>query len=432
MLETLKRLWTRPAAGPTTLDLTDAWQQAHAHLIPFTEHLPLGPDLTRPCGLCGELGMPVAARLQGGDSPWQQVEVTYCPHCQRFSLAPEQQGPLAGLTPGTRLRIDARLWSGAPRVLNIEPTTRCNFSCWYCIGRSMPQQDLSFEDFTQVLDHFPSLEAIAIVGEGEPILNKQFFPMVQEAKRRGLYVMTLSNGSTFSTSVVEKILDSGVDYIGISIDSVRPDLFAASRLGGNLEQVWSNIDRLVRRRAERGLHLPVLGLKGTLFRHTQDELLDIVKAAKAHGLDALESFQPLNPKASYRAIYPTDKVPWLDELEPVKAAIDRAMPEALSLLPSVADRAFLISNQGRGNGRGPNCDEVWLYSLVSGDVTPCCQVKTPQYPSWNLLRNPVERILADPDYERTRFNLWNGIFPSYCQDCYKTRPQAQTPDPAQS
>jgi len=29
--------------------------------------------------------------------------------------------------------------------------------------------------------------------------------------------------------------------------------------------------------------------------------------------------------------------------------------------------------------------------------------------------------MADPEYENVRFNLWNGIFPSYCEGCWKTR-----------
>ena len=63
--------------------------------------------------------------------------------------------------------VDARLWSAAPTFLNIEPTTRCNFSCWYCIGRHMVQADIEVDNFARMLDNYPSVKAIALVGDGQ-------------------------------------------------------------------------------------------------------------------------------------------------------------------------------------------------------------------------------------------------------------------------
>ena len=68
-----------------------------------------------------------------------------------------------------------------------------------------------------------------------------------------------------------------------------------------------------------------------------------------------------------------------------------------------------------------NCNETWIYSLLSGDITPCCQIKTPPSSAWNIFQRPLQEILHDPDYENTRFNLWNGFFPDYCTGCWKTR-----------
>lgn len=51
--------------------------------------------------------------------------------------------------------VDARLWSRTPTMINIEPTTRCNFNCWYCVGRHMEQADIRVEDFEKMLDNLP-------------------------------------------------------------------------------------------------------------------------------------------------------------------------------------------------------------------------------------------------------------------------------------
>lgn len=416
----------RPVRGPSGQDLTPLWDQAHAHLRPMPGHLPLTLEDRCACPLCGhENAVLVRANLRFGSADWRSdSSVRYCPECERFSLAADDESEPRDA--GSEVTaVDGRLWSASPTVLNIEPTTRCNFDCWYCVGREMVQADLTLEDFEQVLEHFPSLQVVAIVGEGEPIMNKRFFDMVAKAKARGLRVLSLSNGSTFSESVVRKICASGLDYIGISIDSVNPETFAESRLGGDLNKVWRGIERLARYRDAHGYHYPVLGLKGTLFRHTENELVEIVTAAKAHGIDVLESFQPLNRMTSYQRIYPEDKQGWIQDYERVQGAIRSDAEAANAILPGAGEWALReglpLSNSGRLNGLRPNCDEEWLYSLLSGDITPCCQIKDVQDPGWNLVRRPVTDILSDQHYERTRFNLWNGFFPRYCEGCHKTR-----------
>ena len=415
-------------------DLTPLWDRAHSHLRPLPGYIPLSDDQYVACPQCGDgNAVGVLANLRFGEQGWvANAEVVYCGSCDRFSIphsegvAYAQQATADGLDCGATLTaLDARLWSREPKVLNIEPTTRCNFACWYCVGRSMSQVDLSAADFERVLDNFPTLEVVAIVGEGEPILNKQFFRMVQLAKARGLRVLSLSNGSTFSASVVQKICEAGIDYIGISIDSTRPEVFAESRCKGDLNRVWEGIERLVRYRDRNGYRYPILGLKGTLFRHTEHELPDIVRAAKEHGIDVLESFQALNPKASYVQTYPANKKDWIADYQRIEDRIQSDTAAVAGILPSAwefaANENLKLSNMGRPNPLRANCDEEWIYSLAKGDITPCCQIKDPLDPAWNLTRHSIKEILQDQHYEQTRFNLWNGLFPKCCEGCHKTR-----------
>src|SRR5262245_45883400 len=59
------------------------------------------------------------------------------------------------------------------RFLQIEPTTRCNFTCGFCAGRAMAQTDLPFERFAETLDSFPAVEHIELQGEGESLMHPQ-------------------------------------------------------------------------------------------------------------------------------------------------------------------------------------------------------------------------------------------------------------------
>jgi MoaA/NifB/PqqE/SkfB family radical SAM enzyme len=412
------------------IDISNLWNRVHPHLRPMTGPIPLDQKQTQHCTTCNQAGaFRIIAHVRFGENHWQEnSQILYCGQCGKWFL-PEDQFPSMDSEQAAIMEptaVDARLWSRSPTFLNIEPTTRCNFNCWYCVGRHMEQKDITTENFRQVLDNFPTVKTIALVGEGEPLMHKGFFEMARMATDRDIRVVTLSNGSTFSSSNVKKICEAGIAYISVSIDSYDVTTFADSRIGGDLNQVLTGIRRLAAYRDEHDFRYPRIGLKGTLFGHTQDQIPDIVALAKSYGVDIFESFQPLNPMSTYIPIYPDNKLKALatDEQAQVASAIHLDTAKALTQLKSVqqfcAEEGIAANNSGRPNVLRPNCDEEWIYALLSGDITPCCQIKSPISSNWNLVNHSIAEILADELYENTRFNLWNGLFPDYCKGCHKT------------
>ncbi len=400
-------------------NITAAWLAAHPHLMPYRE-------TDRSTGDAGT----VFANLRFSDGSWVKlVELRFAPATRQFFLPLESRQKIEAEMPSIKNlavdAVDARLWFLQPTIINIEPTTRCNFNCWYCIGRHMVQDDITLENFGKMLDNFPSVKVIALVGEGEPLLHKDFFTMAQMAKERCIRVMIISNGSAFSQSVIRQLCETEIAYVSISIDSHIPETFAESRLEGNLEKVWQGIRRLREYRDANGFKFPKIALKGTLFKETQDQLPAIVDAAKANGVEIFESFQALNPKESYIRIYPAGQAKELPLASTVQQAINRDSLYARSQLQAFQDfcteENLDFSPAVASPPNRPNCNETWIYSLLSGDVTPCCQIKTAPSPHWNIFEHTLEEVIADPDYENMRFNLWNGIFPQYCEGCWKTR-----------
>lgn len=413
-----------PVAGPQ--DITQIWERTHRHLTPFNEHLPLPVDSLQSCPLC-EKTRAISLSVQlgfGGNAPSLDAVVHYCPDCNRYSFDPALQTSLSEDVHGTAVTaVNARRWFASPTFLNIEPTTRCNFRCWYCIGRTMQQVDIRLADFEQVFTHFPALQTIALVGEGEPLLHPDFFHMAEMARDRGVRVMITSNGSRFAEENIHRLCESGVAYVSVSIDSVDPQTFAASRPPGNLPEIWAGVERLRDYRDRHGYRYPAIGLKGTLFPHTVDQLPAIIDEAWQCGMEVYEGFQPLNPMVTYLPCYPEDKRQLLASVGDVATKIVAYSTASTGNLKSIAqfcaEEGIDFDKGGRPNGLRPGCDEQWIYALAGGDITPCCQIKQPISPNWNLFRYDLEAILADPLYENTRFNLWNGIFPAACAGCYK-------------
>lgn len=418
-----------PTSPVTPLDITAIWNRCHPHLRPLQAHLPLATH-DRVTGAAGNKGVTVLAHVRFGTDIWTDapMKVIHFLDDGRYFLDADEYSKLMEARPVLRheqvTAVNARLWFSKPTFLNLEPTTRCNFNCWYCIGRHMRQDDIRLEDFSAALDNFPTLKTLALVGEGEPLMHKGFFTMAAMARARGIRVMIISNGSTLSQSIVRQLCENEIAYVGVSIDSANPATFAHSRIDGKLEQVWRGIERLRDWRDQHGYRYPKIGLKGSLFAKTENELPDIVAAAKAHGVDIFESFQPLNPMQSYVRIYPRQHLGELAHVGHVAATIARDSAAARrSLIPIdefCAAEGIDFAKDGRANRLRNNCDEQWIYALLSGDVTPCCQIKTPISPRWNLFRHSLEAILSDPEYENVRFNLWNGLFPTYCNGCWKT------------
>jgi len=401
------------------IDITSLWQRAHAHLQPFEQHVPLSEQELLSCPSCGgKQAFKLVIQVRFGETQWERAEPVYCPACHVYSLP--QSECAAPIT-----AIDARLWSRTPTFLNIEPTTRCNFKCWYCVGRHMKQDDINVDNFSRMLDNFPTVHTIALVGEGEPLMHKGFFTMARLARDRGKRVMIISNGSTLSRSNIKKLCENEIAYVSISIDSIDATTFASSRIEGKLDQIWKGIENLRRYRDENGYQYPKIGLKGTLFSYSKNDLPGIVAEAKRHGVEIFESFQPLNPMSTYLPIYPEQQLAELEQIDEVAACIARDSHIATQQLTTVSEfcdqEGILLDKNGTPNGIRKNCDEQWIYSLLSGDITPCCQIKTPPSPNWNLFNQSIDQILSDQQYENTRFNLWNGIFPEYCSGCWKMR-----------
>jgi len=149
----------------------------------------------------------------------------------------------------------------------IEPTTRCNFTCGFCAGRSMRQGDLGWETFERFLAINPDLQHVELQGEGEPLMHPRFFDMVSACRARGIRVSLISNGSMFTREKVDRLIGDAVESIHVSLESSDEDEFQTIR-GGKLSKVVEGLRLLIARRREHGRDRPVVGFSVTVLRRT--------------------------------------------------------------------------------------------------------------------------------------------------------------------
>lgn len=131
----------------------------------------------------------------------------------------------------------------ASRYIQIEVTTVCNFDCYYCAGRDMPQRHMAMPVYEQIIERLPQHAGITVSlqGEGEPTLHPQYWDMVRAARERGHQTYTITNGTRVDVAQFQ----AGINAVGVSIDTL--DAAEAERIGRhNLPKVLANFEALLR------------------------------------------------------------------------------------------------------------------------------------------------------------------------------------------
>lgn len=110
--------------------------------------------------------------------------------------------------------------------VQIEITTHCNYECFYCVGRDMHQEHMSFDQFSSIVNKLPNgMHKISLQGEGEPLTHPRFWDMVALIRDHGDIPYTITNGSRLDPQRIAEHFPS----IGISIDTMDP--MEAERIG---------------------------------------------------------------------------------------------------------------------------------------------------------------------------------------------------------
>ncbi|WP_077034539.1 radical SAM protein [Pelomonas sp. KK5] len=310
--------------------------------------------------------------------------------------------------------------------LQIEPTTRCNYSCGFCAGRHMAQGDLAHEQLAALLDQVEGLEHVELQGEGEPLLHPGFFEMAALLRERfpAVGISTITNGSLFNGSNIERLLDLRLTRLMVSMESAEPGRFKAIR-GGSFERVERGLAAFMARRAARGEAGPAVGLMVTVLRDTVDEALDSsLPFYRRLGLDGGIAVQPLQAMPQYLRFYDAAMREQLPQPEQGRRFNERAA--------AVPDFAAAMRERGRVPGfyerlyastaGQPRCP--WLangmFLAQDGHLNPCCFVKDS---ARDALARPGEALsVALERRAAMAAQLARGEMPPACEGC----PMGQT------
>ncbi len=167
--------------------------------------------------------------------------------------------------------------------LRLSLTDRCNLRCLYCTPQSQEcvrlAHDLllSYEELLRVVTVAVRLgiRKVRLTG-GEPLVRRGVVDFVERlAAIEGLHDIRLTTNGVLLAQHAEALYRAGIRKVNISLDSLRPERFAAITGADFFSQVWQGIET-VRRLGFAPVKLNMVVLRGI----NDDELEDFARLAR--------------------------------------------------------------------------------------------------------------------------------------------------------
>ena len=248
-----------------------------------------------------------------------------------------------------------------PYLLIIDPCNYCNLRCPLCptglndLGR--PQSLMSFAHFKKYFDpHIPYIFEAYLHNWGESIINQEVYRMIEYAQKNNVGTNLSSNLVIAKSEDLDRMLDSGLEYLIVSLDGASPETYRQYRVRGDFDRVVQNMKELIRRRNARGLRTPVVEWQYIVMKHNEAEIDQAQQMAKDFGVDLLR-FIPVG------------------------------MPYEFNNRKEVADKWYPLTVKGRvtsdhqeqqfgQEGKPGPCFYLYRSMVVNtdGGVSPCCVV----------------------------------------------------------
>ncbi|MHB1951188.1 MAG: GTP 3',8-cyclase MoaA, partial [Acidiferrobacteraceae bacterium] len=131
--------------------------------------------------------------------------------------------------------------------VRVSVTDRCDLRCTYCLPKGFsefdePEDWLTFDEIERILRVFVRLgvKRLRITG-GEPLVRRNVADLAQRLARLGIGDLSLSTNGVRLGRLAGSLRQAGVTRLNVSLDSLRPDRFAAITGGGRLHKVLDGL-----------------------------------------------------------------------------------------------------------------------------------------------------------------------------------------------
>ena len=285
---------------------------------------------------------------------------------------------------------------GMPISIGAELTNNCNLHCRECLtGSGLMHRGRGYMDielFKRVMTELnPYLYNINLYFQGEPMMHPLFFAFLQNSIKTHTLVST--NGHFLTVTNSERIVNSGLRKLIISLDGLDQETYSAYRAGGDIATVLTGINNVTEARDRFNSSLKI-EIQFLVNRQNEHQIPDMRKLA--HSVRAslhLKSMQVIN-----------------------KDMVEMWLPEKKRFRRyEMKNGEYIIKNS-----LPDRCARLWFNPVITwdGKVIPCCFDKDAEYVMGDLNQDSFVDVWNGPKYTSFRKSILMGRHMiDICRNC---------------
>jgi radical SAM protein with 4Fe4S-binding SPASM domain len=200
----------------------------------------------------------------------------------RRLLFKSKQKELLTLKTIRHVKYSGHIFPIMPQKVQIQTQSYCNGKCLFCpypeVNGKFEQGKMDWaviEKIANEISQWDELRKVVLMLQNEPLLDKDFFKVVRYLKllRPQTEIFTATNGTLLTESVVQEIVECGLNEIVISLDAFSKNTYERLHPGFSFEKIMKGINLIS---TVKPKHLLVtLGFVST--SHNQDELEHLIR-----------------------------------------------------------------------------------------------------------------------------------------------------------
>jgi len=305
----------------------------------------------------------------------------------------------------------------APRMCEIETTTRCNLKCIFCEHTywDEPPSSISFDSFKSIINQFPKLKWISLTGIGESFtFPHDYMRMMEYIKQKKIFIELYDNFYFITPQISQRLIDMGVNKILISFDATTKKTYEKIRKGSNYERVLSNIEQFLKLKQESNKVFPKVSFHFVINKMNIGEAvpyLDFVRN-RTNGM-------PID--VVYTRLLHTFK-----EIDKYYVEISSDLINRIKRKASELDMNVLWNEDAYLDKPPIRECKKWIMPFIyaSGHIIPCCTQNEgnrreyqKQTAMGNIFHESFNAIWTGDKYKQLKKQIRNNVVPKSCYDC---------------
>lgn len=255
------------------------------------------------------------------------------------------------------------------RLWQVETSIACNLKCIMCPWEGVRDKldtrgHMSQQVWDALVPYLNDVKSVDFAGGGEPLLQKNLLSWIEQAKSHGCDTGFLTNGLLLKPDMSDRLIDTGLNWIGFSVDGADKETYEAIRQGSDFDQICEHIRYLTEKRVNQR---PLVMVNVVIMTRNVHQLEDMIKLADRLGVDQVNFKQCDVIRGDYgkgHGLFASQASKQTDQL---KKALDKASRLAKKLNIKVTTFSFVPEEQ-------PVCEQDprdSVFIRYDGSISPC-------------------------------------------------------------